>query len=158
MELRKKIMVVATLLSFLGSVTSYAITYEEPVYLIKSAKQDYVVLGKVKRGYLLIAELSVKKSLDSDSNLYRLRYLDATTGVQKSLTFVSTDSDISKLRLLLLDHITKKNGETSDLKIGSSSFVITTQKIMGLRNILFTVNEYSSFGLNGSEIKNLFGK
>jgi hypothetical protein len=54
--------------------------------------------------------------------------------------------------------ITQNNGSSNDYKIGSISFNATTQKMMGLRNILITVNESSNFGLNLKEINKLFGK
>jgi hypothetical protein len=52
----------------------------------------------------------------------------------------------------------EKNGVSNDIQIGKYKFNVTTQKMMGMKNVLITIDESSNFGLNGNEINKLFGK
>jgi hypothetical protein len=114
------------------------------------------IIGNVKRGYMLIAELSVSKSDSSD--VFKLRYLDSSSEILKTTSFNANQEKIDELYQFFSNMITQNNGSSNDYKIGSISFNATTQKMMGLRNILITVNESSNFGLNLKEINKLFGK
>jgi hypothetical protein len=114
------------------------------------------VIGNVKRGFLLIAELSVSK--EDSVEVFKLRYLDASTTILKSTALRVNQGKIDELYHFFANMITQSNGSSSDIKIDNISFNATTQKIMGLRNILITVNESSNFGLNLKEINKLFGK
>jgi hypothetical protein len=114
------------------------------------------IIGNVKRGYMLIAELSVSKTDSSD--VFKLRYLDSSSEMLKTTSFNANQEKIDELYQFFSNMITQNNGSSNDYKIGSISFNATTQKMMGLRNILITVNESSNFGLNLKEINKLFGK
>jgi len=114
------------------------------------------IIGNVKRGYMLIAELSVSKTDSTD--IFKLRYLDSSSEILKTISFNANQEKIDELYQFFSNMITQNNGSSNDYKIGSISFNATTQKMMGLRNILITVNESSNFGLNLKEINKLFGK
>ena len=121
--------------------------------MISFAQED---IGSVKRGYVLIAQLTVKK--EDSSNVYKLRFLDASTETLKSIDFKYTETQLDELYIFLNNMLTEKNGTTKDLEIGNNKLTVTTQKMMGLRNVLITVNENYSFGLNGKELSKLFKK
>jgi hypothetical protein len=114
------------------------------------------IIGNVKRGPYLIAELSVSKS--DSSEIFKLRYLDSATDMLKSTLFKVNQDKIEELYLFFSNMISQNNGTSNDFKIDNSTINATTQKMMGLRNILITVNESSNFGLNLKEINKLFGK
>jgi hypothetical protein len=114
------------------------------------------VIGNVKRGFILIAELTSKEA--DSSNAYKLRFLDASSNILKSIEFNATTKELDDLYESLIKQLPEKNGTSSDLKIGDNKLNITTQKMMGLRNLLITINETFNFGLNGNELKRLFGK
>ena len=110
-------------------------------------------IGSVKRGSMLIADLSVKKG--DTTNIYKLRFLDATSDILKSIEFNYTEKQLKELYLLLKGMLSEKNGTSKDIQIGKHSLNITTQKIMGLRNLAIQVNEEYRFGLNGRELDKL---
>ena len=114
------------------------------------------VIGNVKRGPNLIAELSVNKT--DSLEVFKLRYLDASSLVLKSSMFKVNQDKIDELYLFFSNMITQSNGTSNDFKIDNLNINATTQKVMGLRNILITFNESSNFGLNLKEINKLFGK
>lgn len=114
------------------------------------------VIGNVKRGPNLIAELSVNKT--DSLEVFKLRYLDASSLVLKSSMFKVNQDKIDELYLFFSNIITQSNGTSNDFKIDNLNINATTQKVMGLRNILITFNESSNFGLNLKEINKLFGK
>jgi hypothetical protein len=114
------------------------------------------IIGNVKRGPYLIAELSVSKT--DSSEVFKLRYLDSTTEILKSTLFKVNQDKINELYLFFSNMITQSNGTSNDFKIDNSTINATTQKMMGLRNIVITINESSDFGLNLKEINKLFGK
>jgi len=114
------------------------------------------VIGNVKRGFILIAELTSKEA--DSSNAYKLKFLDASSNILKSIEFNATTKELDDLYESLIKQLPEKNGTSSDLQIGINKLNITTQKMMGLRNILITINETSNFGINGNELKRLFGK
>jgi hypothetical protein len=76
----------------------------------------------------------------------------------KTISFNANQEKIDELYQFFSKMIPQNNGSSNDYKIDSISFNATTQKMMGLRNILITVNESSNFGLNLKEINKLFGK
>lgn len=124
--------------------------------VVSSTVFSQTIIGNVKRGPMLIAELSVS---NSDSlEVYKLRYLDASSSILKSTSFKANHEKLNELYLFFANMITQSNGSSSDIKIDNTSFNATTQKMMGLRNIAITVNESSNFGLNLKEINKLFGK
>lgn len=124
--------------------------------VVSSTVFSQTIIGNVKRGPMLIAELSVS---NSDSlEVYKLRYLDASSSILKSTSFKANHEKLDELYLFFANMITQSNGSSSDIKIDNTSFNATTQKMMGLRNIAITVNESSNFGLNLKEINKLFGK
>ena len=127
------------------------------LFLVASSSVfSQTIIGNVKRGPMLIAELSVS---NSDSlEVYKLRYLDASSTILKSTSFKANHEKLDELYLFFANMITQNNGSSSDIKIDNTSFNATTQKMMGLRNIAVTVNESSNFGLNLKEINKLFGK
>ena len=114
------------------------------------------VVGNVKRGPYLIAELSFK-SVDT-TNTYKLRYLDAKFDVLKSIEFDANQQFIDEVYNFFTKMLIEKNGVSNDIQIGKYKFNVTTQKMMGMRNVLITIDESSNFGLNGNEINKLFGK
>jgi hypothetical protein len=114
------------------------------------------VVGNVKRGPYLIAELSFK-SVDT-TNTYKLRYLDAKLDVLKSIEFDANQQFVDELYNFFTKMLAEKNGVSNDKQIGKFKVNATTQKMMGMRNILITIDESSNFGLNGNEINKLFGK
>lgn len=114
------------------------------------------VVGNVKRGPYLIAELSFK-SVDT-TNTYKLRYLDAKFDVLKSIEFDANQQFIDELYNFLTKMVGEKNGVSNDIQIGKFKLNATTQRMMGMRNILITIDESSNFGLNSNEINKLFGK
>lgn len=114
------------------------------------------IVGNVKRGPYLIAELSFK-SVDT-TKTYKLRYLDAKFDILKSIEFDANQQFIDELYNFFIKMLTEKNGVSNDIQIGKFKLNATTQKMMGMRNILITIDESSSFGLNGNEINKLFGK
>jgi hypothetical protein len=114
------------------------------------------IIGNVKRGPYLIAELSVSKT--DSSEVFKLRYLDSTTEILKSTLFKVNQDKIEELYLFFSNMIPQNNGTSNDFKIDNSTINATTQKMMGLRNIRITINESSNFGLNLKEINKLFGK
>lgn len=123
---------------------------------VSSSVFSQTIIGNVKRGPMLIAELSVS---NSDSlEVYKLRYLDASSTILKSTSFKANHEKLDELYLFFANMITQSNGSSSDIKIDNTTFNATTQKIMGLRNIAITINESSNFGLNLKEINKLFGK
>ena len=114
------------------------------------------IIGNVKRGPYLIAELSVTKT--DSSEVFKLRYLDSTSEILKSTSFKADQSKIDELYQFFSKMVSENNGTSNDYKIDNTLFNATTQKMMGLRNILITINESSNFGLNLKEINKLFGK
>ena len=114
------------------------------------------VLGNVKRGPFLIAELSFK-SIDT-TNTYKLRYLDAKLEILKSIDFNENQKFIDELYNFFTKMLSEKNGVSNDIQIGKLKLNATTQKMMGMRNIVITIDESSNFGLNGNELNKLFGK
>lgn len=114
------------------------------------------IIGNVKRGPYLIAELSVSKT--DSSEVFKLRYLDSSSEILKTTLFNANQQKIDELYLFFSNMISQNNGTSNDFKIDNSIINATTQKMMGLRNILITVNESSNFGLNLKEINKLFGK
>lgn len=114
------------------------------------------VLGNVKRGPFLIAELSFK-SIDT-TNTYKLRYLDAKLEILKSIDFNANQKFIDELYNFFTKMLSEKNGVSNDIQIGKLKLNATTQKMMGMRNIVITIDESSNFGLNGNELNKLFGK
>lgn len=114
------------------------------------------VVGNVKRGPYLIAELTV---INGDtSNLYKLRFLDVRKEILKSIEFNSNQSKIEELYLFFTKMLSEKNGESGDMQIGKYKINATNQKMLGLKNIVITIDEEYNFGLNGKEINKLFGK
>jgi hypothetical protein len=114
------------------------------------------VVGNVKRGPYLIAELTV---INGDtSNLYKLRFLDVRKEILKSIEFNSKQSQIDELYLFFTKMLSEKNGESGDMQIGKYKINATNQKMLGLKNIVITIDEEYNFGLNGKEINKLFGK
>jgi hypothetical protein len=114
------------------------------------------VVGNVKRGPYLIAELSYK-SVDT-TNTYKLRFLDAKLDILKSIEFNANQQFIDELFNFFTKMVNENNGVSKDIQIGKFKLNATTQKMMGMRNILITIDESSNFGLNGKEINKLFGK
>lgn len=114
------------------------------------------IIGNAKRGPILIAELSLNKKDSSD--VYKLRYLDATTSILKSLELNVSQNKIEELYTFFSKMVLEANGTSEDFSIGNVKINATTQKMMGLRNILITINESSNFGLNLKEINKLFGR
>lgn len=133
-------------ISFLTILFSITIFY--------SSAQE--VIGNVKRGPMLIAELSVKR-LDTLNN-YKLRFLDSSKEILKSVNFNCTEAELNSLYTLFQNKLLEKNGSSEDLLLGDLQFNLTTQKISGFSNILVTINESFSFGLSKKEIDRLFGK
>ena len=114
------------------------------------------VVGNVKRGPYLIAELTV---INGDtSNLYKLRFLDVRKEILKSIEFNSKQSQIDELYLFFTKMLSEKNGESADMLMGKYKINATNQKMVGLKNIVITIDEEYNFGLNGKEINKLFGK
>ena len=114
------------------------------------------VVGNVKRGPYLIAELTV---INGDtSNLYKLRFLDVRKEILKSIEFNSKQSQIDELYLFFTKMLSEKNGESGDIQMGKYKINATNQKMLGLKNIVITIDEEYNFGLNGKEINKLFGK
>ena len=114
------------------------------------------VVGKVKRGPILIAELII---INGDtSNQYKLRFLDVRKQILKSIEFNSNQSEIDQLYLFFTKMLSEKNGESGDIQIGKYKINATNQKIFSLKNIVITIDEEYNFGLNGKEINKLFGK
>jgi hypothetical protein len=114
------------------------------------------VVGKVKRGPILIAELSYADG--ADSTQFKLRYLDSFSGILKSIQFSSKDIQLESLHASLSGLLSKENGASEDFEISDTAINATTQKMVGLKNVVITINESSNFGLNGNEIYKLFGK
>ena len=113
-------------------------------------------VGNVKRGPYLIAELTV---INGDtSNLYKLRFLDVRKEILKSIEFNSNQSKIEELYLFFIKMLSEKNGESADMQMGKYKINATNQKMLGLKNIVITIDEEYNFGLNGKEINKLFGK
>ena len=126
------------------------------VILFSTTLMAQNVVGNVKRGPYLIAELSFK-SVDT-TNTYKLRYLDAKFDILKSIEFNANQQFIDEIYNFLTKMLTEKNGVSNDMQIGKFKLNATTQKMMGMRNIVITIDETSNFGLNGNEISKLFGK
>jgi len=126
------------------------------VLLLSTNLMAQNAIGNVKRGYFLIAELS-SKNVDT-TNIFKLKYLDANTEILKSIEFGANQQFIDELYNTFTKMLVEKNGVSNDIQIGKYKVNITTQKMMGLKNILITIDESSSFGLNGSEINKLFNK
>jgi hypothetical protein len=114
------------------------------------------VVGNVKRGPYLIAELTVMNG--DTSNQYKLRFLDVRKEILKSIEFNSNQSKIDELYLFFTKMLSEKNGESGDIQIGKYKINATNQKMLGLKNIVITIDEEYNFGLNGKEINKLFGK
>lgn len=116
------------------------------------------ILGNVKRGPYLIAELSYK-SFDTAST-YKLKYLDANSnsGILKSIDFNANQQFIDEVYNFFTKMLSEKNGASNDIQIGKFKLNITTQKMIGMKNIVITIDESSNFGLSGNEVKKLFGK
>jgi hypothetical protein len=114
------------------------------------------IIGSVKRGPFLIAELSVNKTDSSD--VFKLRYLDASTDLLKSTLLKVNQSKIEELYIFFSKMMEGSNGSSGDFQIGNATFNATTQKMVGFKNILITINESANFGLNQKEINKLFGK
>jgi len=136
------------ILFFLFSILSFS------QIIVKDSENT--VVGSVKRGYALIAELSFVKK--DSVQIYTWKYLDAGSMALKSIKFESTTENLNQFYLILKDMLKQKNGTIKEITVGDNSVSLTTQKIIGFRNILITVNESSYFGLNGKEINKLFGK
>ena len=111
-------------------------------------------IGNVKRGNVLIAELSVKKG--DTINIYKLKFLDASKDILKSIEFDYTEKQLKELYLFLKGMLSEKNGTNKDIQVAKHILNITTQKVMGLRNLEIQVNEEYKFGLNGKELDKLF--
>ena len=126
------------------------------VLLLSTNLMAQNVVGNVKRWPYLIAELS-SKNVDT-TNIFKLKYLDANTDILKSIEFGVNQQFIDELYNTFTKMLVEKNGVSNDIQIGKYKVNITTQKMMGLKNILITIDESSSFGLNGSEINKLFNK
>jgi hypothetical protein len=126
------------------------------VSLLSTTLMAQNAVGNVKRGPYLIAELSFK-SIDT-VNTYKLKYLDASTSILKSIEFNANQQFIDELYNIFTKMLVEKNGASNDIEVGKFKVNITTQKMMGLRGLLITINESSSFGLGGSEISKLFNK
>ncbi len=124
--------------------------------LISNIAMSQSIVGNVKRGPFLIAELSVK--ISDTSNLYKLKYLDAKSEILKSIEFNMNQIQIDSLYSTFYNMLSEKNGTSKDFEIGKHKVSVTTQKMMGLRNVLITLNESSNFGLNGNELNRLFNK
>lgn len=124
--------------------------------LLSSTLMAQNVVGNVKRGPYLIAELSFK-SVDT-INTYKLRYLDAKFDVLKSIEFDANQQFIDEVYNFFTKMLAEKNGVSNDIQIGKFKLNATTQKMMGMRNILITIDESSNFGLNSNEVNKLFGK
>lgn len=116
------------------------------------------LVGNVKRGPILIAELSVKNSETDSVHLYKLKYLDSSTDIIKSIEFKATVNKVDAFYNVLINLLQEKNGTNVDYEFENVKLNLTTQKMVGFKNILLTVNENSNFGLNGNELKKLFGK
>lgn len=119
-------------------------------------KDSLKVVGNVKRGPYLIAELSVLNN--ETANQYKLRYLDASTQLLKSIEFVSTQSQLDELYLFFTKMLSEKNGVSNEIQIDKYKFNATTQKMIGFKNVLITINESSNFGISEKELNKLFGK
>ena len=126
------------------------------VLLLSSTLMAQTAVGNVKRGPYLIAELSFK-SVDT-TNTYKLRYLDAKSDILKSIEFIANQNLIDEIYTFFTKMLIEKNGVSNDIQIGKYKFNVTTQKMMGMKNVLITIDESSNFGLNGNEINKLFGK
>ena len=126
------------------------------VLLLSSTLMAQTAVGNVKRGPYLIAELSFK-SIDT-TNTYKLRYLDAKSDILKSIEFIANQNLIDEIYIFFNKMLVEKNGVSNDIQIGKYKFNLTTQKMMGMKNVLITIDESSNFGLNGNEINKLFGK
>ena len=96
------------------------------------------VLGNVKRGPFLIAELSFK-SIDT-TNTYKLRYLDAKLEILKSIDFNANQKFIDELYNFFTKMLSEKNGVSNDIQIGKLKLHATNQKMMGMRNIEITID------------------
>lgn len=114
------------------------------------------IVGNVKRGPYLIAELSFK-SVDT-TNTYKLRYLDASSQILKSIEFVTNINQLDKLYTFISKMLSEKNGSNNEMQIGKNKISVTTQKMIGLKNVLINIDESSNFGMNEKEINKLFGK
>ena len=126
------------------------------VSLLSTALMAQNTIGSVKRGPYLIAELSSRKT--DTASVYKLKYLDASTNILKSIEFNANQQFIDELSNTFTKMLAEKNGVSNDMQIGKFKVNITTQKMMGLKNILITIDESSNFGLAGSEISKLFNK
>jgi hypothetical protein len=126
------------------------------VSLLSTTLMAQNAVGNVKRGPYLIAELS-SKNVDT-TNIYKLKYLDAGTSILKSIEFNANQQFIDELYNIFTKMLVEKNGASNDIEVGKFKVNITTQKMMGLKNILITIDESSNFGLAGSEINKLFNK
>ena len=127
-----------------------------PLLLVCYMSIGQNIVGNVKRGPYLIAELSFK-SVDT-TNTYKLRYLDAKFDILKSIEFDANLQFIDEIYKFFTKMLAEKNGVSDDIQIGKFKLNATTQKMMGMKNILITIDESSNFGLNGNEINKLFGK
>lgn len=114
------------------------------------------IVGNVKRGPYLIAELSFK-SVDT-TNTYKLRYLDASSQILKSIEFVININQLDELYTFISKMLSEKNGSSNEMQIGKNKISVTTQKMIGFKNVLITIDESSNFGMNEKEINKLFGK
>jgi|LakMenEpi03Aug12_release.lakeMendotaPanAssembly.Ray.scaffolds.fasta_scaffold850358_2 hypothetical protein len=126
------------------------------VFLISTTLLAQNIVGNVKRGPYLIAELSFK-SVDTTTT-YKLRYLDSKFDILKSIEFDVNEKFIDELYNFFTKILNEKNGFSEDIQIGKFKLNATSQKMMGIRNIIITIDESSNFGLNGKEINKLFGK
>ena len=126
------------------------------VILLSTTLMAQNVIGNVKRGPYLIAELTFK-SVDT-TNTYKIRYLDAKFDVLKSIEFNANQQFMDEVYSFFTKMLTEKNGVSNDIQIGKFKLNVTTQKMMGMRNVVITIDESSNFGLNGNEINKLFGK
>ena len=114
------------------------------------------IIGSVKRGPYLIAELSIKAR--DTTNFYKLRFLDPSSEILKSIEFHCSEKQLEELYIFFKDMLTKKNGTSNNIQVGKYTFNVTTQKMMGLRNLAIQINEDYHFGLNGKEIDKLMNK
>ena len=147
-----------------GQITGTDIQkYEMP----KTAKN---LVGKVKRGPILIADLSYEDT-NSDRKLYTLRFLDANTSyrntglkteVLESIKFAASDQEINSLHSFLHKMLDQPNTFSQEVNLGENRIKVVTQKvgfgIAKMVNVALHVNDTMVFGLSEKEIDKLFDK
>lgn len=82
-----------------------------------SVSQTFI--GNVKRGPILIAELSFKNSETDSVHLYKLKYLDSSTEIIKSVEFKATNNKVDAFYNILINLLQEKMGPmlTMNLKM-----------------------------------------